>query len=83
MTAAAIAGDVSRSSGNQTATKEILVSAPNPNGTAGSHRTAAQVLKDIGLFFAAPWVTLAYLALFPFIGMKLMAQAWRQRKAAG
>jgi hypothetical protein len=59
------------------------VSAPNPDGAAGSRRTAAQVLKDIGLFFAAPWVTLAYLALFPFIAMKLLAQAWRQRKAAG
>lgn len=52
------------------------------DGEAGSRRTPARVLKDIGLFFASPFVTLAYLALFPFIGMKLLIQAWRDRKAA-
>ena len=46
-------------------------------------RSTAQVAKDIGLFFAAPFVTLAYVALFPFIGMAMLAQAWRRRKHAG
>lgn len=46
-------------------------------------RSMARVAKDIGLFFAAPFVTLAYVALFPFIGMAMLAQAWRHRKHAG
>jgi hypothetical protein len=46
------------------------------------HRTADQVLKDIGLFFAAPFVTLAYLALFPFIGFSELRRGWHERKAA-
>ena len=46
-------------------------------------RTMAQVAKDIGLFAAAPFVTLAYVLLFPFIGMVLLAQAWRHRKQTG
>jgi hypothetical protein len=49
----------------------------------GPHRTVAQVAKDIGLFFAAPFVTLAYVSLFPFIGTAMLAQAWRHRKEAG
>jgi hypothetical protein len=56
---------------------------PGSGGEPGPRRTAGQVLKDIVLFFAAPFVTLVYLALFPFIGMKLLAQAWRERKQAG
>ena len=52
-------------------------------GAAGTHRTVAQVAKDIGLFAAAPFVTLAYVSLFPFIGMVLLAKAWRHRKEAG
>ena len=52
-------------------------------GAAGPHRTVAQVAKDIGLFAAAPFVTLAYVSLFPFIGMVLLAKAWRHRKEAG
>lgn len=54
--------------------------APQPE--AASRRTAAQVAKDIALFFAGPFVTLAYLALFPFVAMKLLKQAWRDRKEA-
>jgi hypothetical protein len=46
-------------------------------------RSISQVAKDIGLFFAAPFVTLAYVTLFPFIGMAMLAQAWRRRKHAG
>ena len=52
-------------------------------GQAGSRRTPAQVAKDIVLFFAAPFVTLAYLVLFPFIAIKLLMQAWRERHQAG
>jgi hypothetical protein len=52
-------------------------------GTADRHRTKGQVAKDIGLFFAAPFVTLACVSLFPFIGIAMLAQAWRHRKEAG
>ena len=46
-------------------------------------RTAAQVLKDIGLFFASPFITMAYLALFPFIALSKSRQASRLRRDAG
>lgn len=52
-------------------------------GATGPRRSVAQVAKDIGLFFAAPFVTLAYVLLFPFIGMALFVQAWRHRKPVG
>jgi hypothetical protein len=53
----------------------------NP-GEPEPRRTVAQVLKDIALFFAAPFVTIAYLALFPFIGVMLLMRDWRRRKNA-
>jgi hypothetical protein len=46
-------------------------------------RTSAQVAKDIGLFVAAPFVTLVCVSLFPFIGAAMFVQAWRHRKEAG
>jgi hypothetical protein len=52
-------------------------------GGPGGHRTKARIVKDIGLFFAAPFVTLAYVSLFPFIAMAMLVQAWRHRKQAG
>lgn len=52
-------------------------------GAASAARTPARIAKDIGLFLVAPYVTLAYLAMFPYLGMKLLAQMWRERKAAG
>ncbi len=47
----------------------------------GAHlrRSPGQVVKDIVLFFAAPFITLAYLPLFPFLGMAMMSRAWRHR----
>jgi hypothetical protein len=62
-----------------------------PNAHAGSRgriaavprRTVPQVAKDIALFAAAPFVTLACLSLFPFIGLAMLVQAWRHRKEAG
>jgi hypothetical protein len=43
-------------------------------------RTAGQVIRDIALFFAGPFVTLAYLALCPFIAVKLLEEARRHGK---
>lgn len=42
-------------------------------------RTVQQYLKDVGLFFAAPFITLAYLLLFPFLGVRLLLRSRRQR----
>ena len=45
----------------------------------------ARFVKHVALFFAAPFVALAYIALFPVIGLAMLAwtggRAWRQRKA--
>jgi hypothetical protein len=46
-------------------------------------RTPAQIVTDIGLFAAAPFVTLGCVSLFPFIGIVLLAREWRRRKQAG
>jgi hypothetical protein len=40
--------------------------------TAPVHRTPGQVLKDIVLLFAAPFITLAYIPLFVFIGLSML-----------
>jgi hypothetical protein len=59
---------------------------PKPSaGTAGEAerpRTGGQIVKDVVLFFAAPFITLAYLSLFPFIGLALLLRAWRHRADA-
>jgi hypothetical protein len=55
----------------------------NAAGADGPPRTMAQVAKDIGLFAAAPFVTLACISLFPFIAMAMVARAWLHRKEAG
>ena len=59
------------------------IAQPRPAATAAGRRSAVQIARDIALFFAAPFVTLAYLLLFPFIAAALLAQAWRHRKDAG
>lgn len=45
-------------------------------------RSVLTILKDVALFFAAPFIALAYLALFPFIGIKLLLQYLSERKQA-
>jgi CheY-like chemotaxis protein len=53
--------------------------------TAG--RNIAVFLKDVLMFLAAPFIGLAFIALFPFIGLGMLAwmggQAWRQRVTSG
>lgn len=61
----------------------MSASNPHPPDEAGSRRTAGQVLKDIGLFFASPFVTMGCLALFPFIGLAELRRAWRHRNRSG
>jgi hypothetical protein len=52
-------------------------------GASSPRRSLKQVASDIVLFFAAPFVTLAYVPLFPFIGAAMLMRAWRHRKQAG
>lgn len=50
---------------------------------AHAPRRAVTILKNITLFFISPFIALAYIVLFPFIGMVLLArtaaEAWRRR----
>lgn len=46
---------------------------------AAAERTGGSHLKDIALFFAAPFVGLAYVLAFPFVGLALLA--WMGGKA--
>ena len=58
---------------------------PAAESEAGTARSVAGFVKHVALFFAAPFVALAYIALFPVIGLAMLAwtggRAWRQRKA--
>jgi len=55
------------------------------DAAAGEVRSVGQFVKNIALFFAAPFIALAYVALFPLIGAAMLArigvQAWRRRHA--
>jgi DNA-binding NtrC family response regulator len=86
--------EIVASPASQMAPRAALAVAPEPRvaavtarqpvsvGERRPGRSRAQVAKDIALFFASPFITLAYLGLFPFIGLALLAQAWRRRKDA-
>jgi hypothetical protein len=69
------------------AESDIPASQVAQSDQTGQGRTVQQFLKDVGLFFAAPFITLAWLALFPFIGLMLLVrngrQALQHRKPAG
>ena len=46
-------------------------------------RNIGTVLKDIVLFLASPAIALAYLALFPFIGLVMLVKWARAPKQTG
>jgi hypothetical protein len=48
------------------------------DGDGQGPRTAGQVAKDVVLFFAAPFISIAYVALFPFIGLMLLVRTGGQ-----
>jgi len=56
---------------------EAAASPSEFDGTATRSRTVQEFLKDVGLFFAAPFITLGYLLLFPFIGAMLLLRSGR------
>ena len=47
------------------------VTAPSEVKTAS--RSAALVVKNVALFFAAPFIGLAYIMVFPFVGIAMLA----------
>jgi CheY-like chemotaxis protein len=55
----------------------VALSAPQGDDTViplpAGRRGAAGFLKNVGLFVAAPFIALAYVALFPFIGLGMLA----------
>ena len=67
---------------------EVAVAAqPTADGEQTKKRSVAMFLKDVGMFVAAPFIGLAFIALFPLIGLGMLAwmggQAWRQRVTSG
>ena len=53
--------------------------APQPATADGAPRSAAGLVKNIALFFAAPFVGLAYILAFPLVGLGMLA--WISAKA--
>jgi hypothetical protein len=45
-------------------------------------RNFPTVLKDIGLFLAAPVIALSYLVLFPYFAVTMLRQVMREKRAA-
>jgi hypothetical protein len=76
-------------SGLQPPTIRLVTAGPKAQADAKAqpaadpHRTVGQIAKDIGLFAAAPFVTLAYVSLFPFIAMAMLVRTWHHRKEPG
>ncbi len=50
----------------------VPTGAPAEAATAAPE-TAATVIKNVALFFAAPFIGLAYIVAFPFVGLGLLA----------
>jgi hypothetical protein len=67
----------------QSGSQSPLAGTAAAKGQVCPHRTRAQVAKDIALLLAAPFVTLLYVTLFPFIGIAMLVRTRRGRKEAG
>lgn len=69
----------------RTAAHAWRVRHPVPAAEAGPG--VGQVLKNLGMFLAAPFIALGYILLFPFIGLGLLTrmagEAWHKRHTAG
>jgi CheY-like chemotaxis protein len=84
--AAAPVADVLPQGGVAVAAAVAPRDAAEADAAAGEARSVGQFVKSIALFFAAPFIALAYIALFPLLGMVMLAriagQAWRHGRAA-
>lgn len=61
------------SNGQSSAASNLAAGAPE-------RRSPAEIFKDIALFFAAPFITIVYLVLFPFIGIRMLIQTGSQAR---
>jgi len=52
-----------------------------PISTAVVHGKAGRIAKNVGLFFAAPFVALAYVIALPFVGFYMFAKLGREAYA--
>ena len=55
------------------ATKLYVVTNTAPAEAAAAPETAGNMLKNIVLFFAAPFIGLAYIVALPFVGLAVLA----------
>jgi CheY-like chemotaxis protein len=66
---------------------EPVATLPAAVGEESARWSTVVFLKNIGMFFAAPFIALAYITLFPFIGLGMLVvqggRAWRKRGASG
>ncbi len=45
-----------------------------------ARRSIGEFVKDVVLFLAAPFISLVYIAMFPFIGLAMLVRAHREGK---
>jgi CheY-like chemotaxis protein len=66
---------------------QAAIAAAAVDGEASRGVSVGRSMKNIALFFAAPFIGLAYVALFPLIGLGMLVgmavRAWHDRKALG
>jgi hypothetical protein len=59
---------------------DSAAAATGSHGMAVGPRSVGGVLRDIALFFAAPFMTIASVAMFPFIGLAMLARTSREAR---
>ncbi len=58
---------------------EVLTEAgAEATGEANTYRKASRVAKNVGLFFAAPFIALGYVIALPFVGFYMFAKLGRE-----
>ena len=45
-----------------------------------ARRSLGEFLKDVVLFLAAPFISLVYMAMFPFIGLVMLVRAKQEER---
>lgn len=63
---------------NKSVDAAVATGGPATPGETRARRTVYQILKDDVLFLASPVIALSYMALFPFIGLAMLARTLRQ-----
>lgn len=55
--------------------KEVAMEMVRSTSPAEAAQDRESVAKNLMLFFAAPWIGLAYIVAFPFIGVAVLVKA--------